>query len=144
MRIMICGSMRFAREMVETKKKLEKMGHHAEIPADAQKFIDEPGFTTDNHEENYKHAMETDIMRRCFNEIDRSDAIVVLNHTKNGIDGHIGANTLMDMAVAYHLGKRIFLLNHPPDVRKEKSTHEVLIMQPIILDGNLDKIRVDS
>jgi len=47
----------------------------------------------------------------------------------------------MEMALAYHFNKKIFLLHSPPDVRKEKSTHEVLIMQPIILDGDLSRIR---
>jgi hypothetical protein len=141
MRIAICGSMRFAKEMMETKKKLESMGHHAEIPSDTQKFIDDPSFTTDNHEENYKHALETDVMRECFNKIPKSDAILVLNYTKNGVPGHIGANTLIEIGLAYHFKKKIFLLNNPPDVRKEKSTHEVLIMQPIVLDGDLGRIQ---
>jgi|GEM_PF-7132649 len=38
------------------------------------------------------------------------------------------------------LGKKIFLLNSPPDVRESKSTHEILIMQPIVLGGNIEKI----
>jgi hypothetical protein len=141
MRITICGSMRFAKQMIETKKKLENMGHVAEVATDIQKFLDDPSFTTDNHEENYKHALETDVMRKHFNLIVKSDAIVVLNYTKNGIPGHLGTSCLMEMAIAYHFKKKIFLLHEPPDARKEKSTHEVLIMQPIILDGDLTKIR---
>ncbi|MFH1183003.1 MAG: hypothetical protein V1690_01940 [Candidatus Moraniibacteriota bacterium] len=31
MKIMICGSMTFAKEMLEAKKKLEKMGHEVRI-----------------------------------------------------------------------------------------------------------------
>jgi hypothetical protein len=141
MRIVICGSMRFAKEMMEAKKKLEKMGHNAEVPCDIQKFLDDPNFTTDNHEENYKHAIETDVMRECYNKIEKSDAIVVLNYTKNGVQGHIGANSLIEIGLAYHFKKKIFLLNNPPDVMKEKSTHEVLIMQPIVLHGDLNKIQ---
>jgi hypothetical protein len=132
--------MRFAKEMMEAKKKLEQMGHNAEVPCDTQKFIDDPAFTTDNHEENYRHVLETDIMRKCFNKIAGSDAIVVLNHTKNGVPGHIGANSLIEIGLAYYLNKKIFLLHHPPNVKEEKSTHEVLIMQPVILDGDLERI----
>jgi hypothetical protein len=141
MRITICGSMRFVKEMMETKKKLESMGHKADVPLDIQKFIDDPDFTTDNHEENYKHALETDVMRGHFNLIEKSDAIVVLNYPKNGIPGHLGTSCLMEMALAYHFNKKIFLLYEPPDIKKEKSTHEVLIMQPIILGGDLNKLK---
>jgi len=38
------------------------------------------------------------------------------------------------------LGKKIFLLNSPPDVRESKSSHEILIMQPVVLEGNIEKI----
>ena len=133
--------MRFAKQMAETKEKLEGLGHKAEVPCDIQKFLDDPGYTTDNHEENFKHCLENDILRRCLNSIGKSDAILVLNYPKNGINGHIGTNTLIDMGVAYYLGKKIFLLNHPPDVKKEKSTHEVLVMQPVILDGDFSRIK---
>ena len=89
-----------------------------------------------------KHALETDVMRECLNNIAGSDAIVVLNHTKNGVPGHIGANSLIEIGLAYnYLNKKIFLLHEPPDVRKEKSTHEVLIMQPVILHGDLGRIK---
>jgi len=133
--------MRFAKEMIEAKKKLEKMGHDVEIPSDTQKFIDDPNFTTDNHEANYKHAIETDVMRWCFNEIADRDAILVLNYQKNGIPGHLGTSVLMEIALAFYLKKKIFLLNHPSDVKKEKSTHEVLLMHPIILNGDLSKLK---
>jgi len=46
----------------------------------------------------------------------------------------------MEMGLAYYLRKKIFLLYPPPPVKQEKYTHEVLIMQPVILDGDLDKI----
>lgn len=140
MKIMICGSMHFAKEMMEAKKRLEEMGHEAEVPCDTQKFIDEPDFTTDNHEENHKHCIENDIIRKCFNTIAESDAILLLNYPKNDIDGYVGASGLMEIGLAYHLGKKIFLLNPPPRLEEAKYTHEILIMQPVILNGDLGKI----
>jgi len=140
MKIMICGSMTFAKEMVETKKKLEGMGYEVEVPCDTHVFIEDPNFTTDDHVVNHKHCVENDIMRRCFKLIEKSDAILVLNHEKNGIEGHVGASTLMEIGLAYYLGKKIFLLNPPPHVKKVKSSHEILITQPVILDGDLAKI----
>lgn len=140
MEIMICGSMKFAKEMLEAKEKLEKMGHEVKVPCDTQHFIDNPDFTTDNHADNYDHCIENDIIRKCFNQVADSDAILVLNHPKNGIDGYVGASTLMEIGLAYHLDKRIFLLNSPPKLEQLRHTHEILIMQPIILNGDLNKI----
>lgn len=140
MKITLCGSMYFAKEMMILKKKLEKLHHTVFIPCDIQKFINEPNFTTDNHEENYKHAIESDVMRKHFNYIADSNAILVLNYPKNGINGYIGAAVLIEIGIAYHLNKRVFLLYSPPLVKEVKSSHEILIMQPIILNGDLTKI----
>lgn len=140
MKIMVCGSMHFAKEMLEAKKKLESMGHSAFLAKDTQMFIDNPDFTTDNHEENLRHVIKNDIMRDCFRKIENSDAIIVLNYPKNGVKGYIGANSLIEIGLAYYFGKKIFILNNIPHPDEEKSSHEVLCMQPIILDGNMEKI----
>ncbi len=140
MKIFICGSMYFAKEMLEVKKKLEEMGHLAEAPCDTQLFVDNPNLTTDNHEENYQRCLDNDIIRKCFNSIAESDAILLLNYPRNELNGYIGASGLMEAGLTYHLNKKIFLLYPPPSPKKVKSSHEILIMQPIILDGDLNKI----
>lgn len=141
MKIFICGSMYFAKEMLEAKKKLEEIGHVAEVPCDTELFVDNPAMTTDNHEENYKHCIDNDIIRKSFNSIAKNDAILLLNYPKNGVDGHVGASGLMEIGLAYYLNKKIFLLYPPPPIKEVKSTHEVLIMQPIILNGDLNLIK---
>lgn len=133
--------MHFAKEMLETEKKLEAIGHWAKVPCDTQLFADDSEKTTDNHDENFKHCLEQDIIRKCFDEIAQSDAILVLNHPKNGKKGYLGASVLMEIGLAYYLRKKIFLLYSPPPVQEEKYTHEVLIMQPVILNGDLTKIQ---
>ena len=132
--------MHFSKEMLEAKAKLEEIGHSAGVSCDIQKFIDDPNFTTDNHEENYKHSIETDIIRKCFDDIAKSDAVLVLNYPKNGVEGYIGASCIMETGLAYYLNKKIFLLYPPPPVKEVKYSHEILIMQPKILDGDLTKI----
>lgn len=140
MKIAICGSMSFAKEMAKTKEQLEKIGHAAEVPYDTQKFIDEPNYTTDNHQENYKHCLEYNIIKKGFDAVAESDAILVLNYPKNNISGYIGASSLMEIGIAYYLNKKIFLLYPPPPVNETKYSHEILIMQPIIIDRNLNLI----
>ena len=140
MKITICGSMHFAKEMLEAQKKLVEMGYEAEVPCDTQKFADNTVLTTDNHHENYKYCIENDIIGKCFENIAKNDAILVLNYPKNGVNGYVGASALMEIGLAYYLNKKIFLLYPLPPVNEVKSTHEILIMQPIVLNGDLNLI----
>jgi len=141
MKIFICGSMYFSKEMLENKKKLEELSHVVDVPCDAQDFADNPEMTTDNHEENYKWCVDKDLLRKCFDSIAESDAILLLNYPKNGLNGYIGTSGVMETGLAYYLRKKIFLLYPPPSPQEVKSSHEILIMQPIIINGDLSKIK---
>ena len=141
MRLMVCGSMRFAKQMLDAKQQLQRMGHEALVPVDTELFAADPAMSTDDHEGNYRHCIDNDIVRRCLEQLAASDAILVLNLEKNGVSGHIGANSLIEIGLAYYLKKKIFLLHAPPSVTEEKSTHEVLIMQPVVLDGDLSRLQ---
>lgn len=139
MRIMICGSMTFAKEMLETKQKLEELGHEVNVPLDIESHVKNPKLI-DDLESNYKHAQETDIMKACFDLIAKSDAILVLNPPKNGIKGYIGTSSLMEIGLAHYLNKKIFLLNPFPKSSSYRWAHEVEIIKPVIINGELDKI----
>ncbi len=139
MRIAICGSMAFAREMLETKRKLESMGHIVSVPCDTDIILAGKHDMSD-HEANYRHCIENDVVMKCFKGIEKSDAILVLNHKKRGIDGYVGANTLIEIGLAYYLGKKIFLLNKPPSEDEAPHSHEIRVMQPVVIDGDLKKI----
>ncbi len=138
---MISGSMQFARQMLQAKKKLEKMGFKVQLPSDTEKFINEPNYSTDNHEENYKHCLENDIMKTDMKSVVKSDAILVLNYPKYNLKGYVGASTLMEIGLAYYHGKKIFILFPPPKLKEARYTHELLIMQPHILNGDLNNIK---
>jgi len=140
MKIMICGSMTFSKEMIETKKILESLGHQVQIPTDAQDIVDRK-HDNDDLEADYAHCVEKDIMREHFKFIEKSDAVLVLNHDKNGIKGYIGTASLMELGVAHHLHKKIFLFNPLPHHSEHRWVHEVRIMQPTIIDNDLSRIR---
>lgn len=72
-----------------------------------------------------------------FAKIDTSDAILVINDDKNGVESYIGGNTLIEIAYAYAQGLEVFLLNPVPDV---SYADEVCGMHPIILNGRLEAI----
>ena len=82
MKIFICGSMHFAKEMIEAQKKLKELGHAVEIPCDTQEFVDNHEMTTDNHEENYQWCIDNDIIRKCFDSVAESGAVLLLNYPK--------------------------------------------------------------
>jgi hypothetical protein len=140
MKILICGSMTFAKEMLRTKERLGELGHEVQIPTDAQDVADGK-HNHDDLEADYKLCVKTNMMREHFKSIEENDAILVLNHDKNGIQGYIGTASLMEMGLAYHLHKKIFLLQHLPHHSEQRWAHEVRIIQPIILNGDLTKIK---
>jgi len=140
MKVMICGSMTFANEMLATKNRLEELGHQVKIPSDTQQIVD--GLHDhDDLEGDYRHCIKNNIMKKHFKFVEENDSILVLNHAKNGLNGYIGAASLMEIGLAYHLGKKIFLLNEIPDPKEARWAHEVKIMQPMILKGDLEMVK---
>ena len=136
---MIVGSMSFIKDMIRIKGELDKLGHKVSIPHGTQPHQRDSSFV-DNLKENLEFCIKNNIMKRNFDLVVENDAVLVLNHKKNGVDGYIGTSVLMEMAIAHHLDKKIFILNKIPDFRKERWAHEVAIMQPTILNGDLVRI----
>lgn len=146
--ITICSSVDFTPKIIEIKEELEKLGIKVNIPFFTQKIID--GKMTF---EQYMKAKEkdgdillrevetVDMIRRYWNFIKESDAILVLNLEKKGVFGYIGGSTLMEMGFAYGHNKKIFLYNPIPE-RSERMHYvdELIDIDPIILNGNLDKL----
>lgn len=147
MKITICGSIAFIEEMLSAKQKLEKMGHEIQMPP--LEIIDENGKPMPVKDYwNLRKATATTegwiwdakekAMRLHFDKIVWGDAVLILNHEKNGMPHYVGANTLMEIGLAFHLEKQIFLLNPIPETPYCKE--EILGMKPTILHGDLTKI----
>lgn len=139
MKIMIIGSMTFAKEMLQTKEELEKLGHTAEAPFDAEYHASDEE-AIDDLERNLQYCLENDVIWRGFQQVVNVDAVLVLNHPKNGIDGYVGTSTLMEIAIAHWYRKKIFLLHELPDHAMHRWAHEARIMHTKILYGDLAKI----
>jgi hypothetical protein len=139
MKIMICGSMTFAKEMLKTKKILEEMGHSVKIPTDALEIAN-GAHNHDDLEADYNHCVENDTIRTHFKFIEESDALLVLNHDKNDINGYIGTASLMEIGLAHHFHKKIFLLQGLPHHSEHRWVYEVRIMQPVILNGKFSRV----
>ena len=146
MKITICTSMAFVDEMLDVKKKLEELGHEVKVPP--EKFVDDRGKEWDARD-YYKFKKSqpfedpvflnnhTNRIRLHFDKVEWCDAILVTNFDKNGIDGYIGPNSLMEMGVAFYLKKKIFLLNPIPDLAWKE---EIIGMKPVVIDRDLTKV----
>jgi non-canonical (house-cleaning) NTP pyrophosphatase len=130
MKITICGSMMHEPHMAEVADALRDKGYEVEKPN-----IVEGHVYTDNLDTN--SDLKRGFIDEHFAKIDTSDAILVINDDKNGVENYVGGNTLIEIAYAYAQGLEVFLLNPVPDV---SYADEVRGMHPIILDGNLEAI----
>lgn len=73
-----------------------------------------------------------------YNKIKDSDAILAVNYSKNGIKNYVGGSVFMEIAFAFVLGKKIFLLNDIPEM---SYSDEIKAMQPIVINNDLEKIK---
>ena len=132
--------MSFIKDIIKAKKDLEELGHNACIPEGVEPHLKDTNFV-DNLEKNLEFAIKDDVMKKNFDLVAENDAILVINNRKNGVDGYIGTSVLMEMAIAHHLNKKIFVLNRIPHFREQRWAHEITIMGPKILNGNLENIK---
>jgi hypothetical protein len=140
MKITICGSIKFARQLVNIYHQLEKLGHEPQMHKDmfgiadgtAKELIN--GINS-NHSEVKR---ENNFIKIWYNLIVSGNAILVCNFDKDNIKNYIGGNTLMELGFAYVNNKKVFLLNPTPE--KVSYVDEIKAMQPIILNGDLSKI----
>lgn len=137
MKITICGSMSFAKEMLYCKELLEKCGHSCLMPFETERWAT-GGVILEDDSSIIRRKIAHDLIRKHFEKIDRSDAILVLNFSKNGTEDYIGANTFLEMGVAFRRGIPIFLCYPIPD--NPYIWDEVVAMQPIVLFGDFSRI----
>ncbi len=146
MKITLCGSIAFIDEMQEVKNKLEILGNEVALPIPERIAHDGKAISVKEFYVTRKEASADDAwvwnekataMRSHFDKVLWSDAILVLNHDKNNIPGYVGANTLMEMGLAFHHNKKIFLLKSVPQISYQE---EILGMHPTVINGNLSLI----
>ena len=141
MKITICGSVKFSQKMHESYKFLISHGYKVYLPEGVIDFIHgnlDFELGTLSRKEGAKRKKDYDLIRKYYRKIQESDAILVINEEKNGIKNYIGANTLIEMAFAHVLDKKIYLLNGFP--KFDYPLEEVIAMEPVILNGDLGKI----
>lgn len=142
MKITICGSSTFKKQMLEYRDKLFAMGHEAIVHPDYEAFVKGEKQEIWNQVVNGEHAeakKAQGYIKWYYDAICSSDGILVLNFDKKGIKNYVGGNTLMEIAFAHVNDKKIFLLNEiPEDV---SYSDEIKAMYDVVLNGDFDNIR---
>lgn len=135
MKVIICGSISAIDEIVAAQQQLEEMGHEVEVPEGVKhahmRRLEGPA------EEKADVKIKYDLIRGYYEKMKKYDAVLVVNPEKKGIVGYIGGNTLIEMAFAHILKKKLYCL-HPLPVLSY--TSEIMAMQPVILDGDVSRI----
>ena len=104
--IVLAGSMAFADKMEEIRQILETNGAEVTYPHDGSDLTPEA-------------------VRRYNDEararIEQADSLLVVNERKHDIEGYVGANTLVEIGMAYALHTPIYVLN-PYDTIQSNAT----------------------
>ena len=146
MKITLCGSIAFYDQMLTIKQQLEEKGHQVKLPPievknETGKMISVKEYyqlrKTETNEKSWIWDRKKEAMKMHFDKVAWSDAVLVTNYPKNDIQGYIGANTLLEMGLALHLNKKIFLLKELPEISYKE---EILGMKPVIINDDLGKI----
>mmetsp|Transcript_20778 Transcript_20778/g.37841 ORF Transcript_20778/g.37841 Transcript_20778/m.37841 type:complete len:349 (+) Transcript_20778:52-1098(+) len=136
---MIVSSMKFAQDIVAKREALHGLGYRVSVPNDTDLMLANPDLHNDL-EADLKHCREQDELRRGFELVAAADAVLVLNHPKNGVDGYIGTSVLMELAISHYLKKHIFLLYPTPSFHDHRWAHEVAMMRTCCLQGDTSLI----
>lgn len=141
--IAICASAAHFKNALEISDQLKNLGFKVKIPKTAGVMQKNNDFDVSHYKTWYKddndYNKKTELIKGHFKKIIDSDAILVTNYEKNGIEGYIGGNTLMEMAIAFIYLKTIFILN--PIDEKLGFKEEVYGLRSIFLNGNLESIK---
>lgn len=134
MKIFLICSKKFYGLIPPIKEELENMGHIITLP----NCYDHPETEaqlrgTENHA-----SWKAEVIKHSEEVIKEMDAVLVLNYIKNGKPNYIGGATFLEMYDAFRLGKTLYIMNDIPDnILKD----EIIGFNPIILNGDLSKIR---
>lgn len=138
MKIGVAGSMQYTEKMIDIYDQLKALGHEVFM----SKFGDQYVGKTDDKKEalKLKHKYNFDAIREFWEPMKKTDGLVVANYDKQGIKNYIGGNTFLEMGFAHVLNIPIYLMNPIPKMPYYET--EIIAMKPIVLHGDLKKIKL--
>jgi len=139
-KIFLAASMNFYEELVKIESNLKTKGFEVEIPVSAKLMKAKNDFVVDHFKGTTTSVQKGVYIKENFNNISLSDAILVINNEKNGIKGYIGPNVLMEIGLAFHLNKNIYIWNQYPENAPYKD--ELLALSVKVINQDLEQIHV--
>jgi hypothetical protein len=135
MKIFIICSKAFYNKVIPIKQILEKAGHKISLP----NCFDDPGTEARYREMGKKeHAKwKAGMIGRSEYEINRNDAVLVLNFDKDDQKNYVGGATFLEMYDAFRSGKKIYMYN---DIPNGMLKDEIEGFEPVMLHQNLGVI----
>ena len=121
MRIVLCGSMKVKDKIILVDEELKQMGYDTLLPVECMQGLPK------------KIASMAHFTRI---EDKDTDAILVVNSSKNDIENYIGPNSFAEIALAFFKNKKIYLYN---DIYSPFED-ELVGWDVIPLKGNLNNI----
>ena len=138
--ITVCTSASFYRQSWGIKERLEKQGFRVYMPHTSKVMHRTGNYRVSHYKVWYKDKnlfkRKALLMTRHFGEIEKGDAILVVNLNKKGSRGYIGGNVLMEMASAFYLKKPIYIWRAIED--SQPFYEEILGMEPIFLNEKVE------
>jgi len=134
MKITLCGSLKFYKEMRKIEDYLSKNGHEVLLPVE----IEDINYNKKTPEQGISNIINGDLIRKHYKKILQFDAVLIINFDKNNINNYIGGNTFLEAGFAHVNNKKLFILNEIP--RELNYYEELMGMEPNIINGDLSKI----
>lgn len=128
-KVVICGSMSFYDKMSEVSEVLQNRGVSTIIPKEENMEKDHLSTVQFN---TFKRKVSNQYLAKIRKGSTHS--ILVLNQKKRGLPNYIGANTLVEISMAFCWGRPIYLYNNFYEPLRD----ELMAWNAICLNGNLE------
>jgi hypothetical protein len=124
--------MAFVGEMEALAEVLRDAGYEVDTPVREEKAIDWNAMSDDQSCELKRSYIDGHLAR-----IKHSDLVLIANYSKNGVEGYIGANSLMEAAFAYALDVPVAYLK---PVGEQPCRLEALSISGIVLGDEVGSV----
>ena len=104
-KLVICGSMKYYEKMIKVKNDLMSKGIYTIVPNDEELIENIP----EEKFNEYKKKVSRDYLKTIRSK--GTYAVLVINEEKNDKKNYIGANTFVEIAMAFSWNRKIYLYN---------------------------------
>lgn len=141
--ITLCSSAAFYEKANQVKDELEAMGFTVLIPDMALEMKKNNDYVVEHYKTWYEddgdYHKKQALMQGHFDKVIAGDVTLVLNYEKKGQANYVGGNVLMELALAFHFKKPIYLLNEFPEY--SPLIEEIKGVGSVPLHGDVAKLK---